>query len=628
MPRRDAVPEPSPPVEAPRPVTPRRALQSLTETLSILLFLAVATIPVARVGLVPLDARQQVDVLVGAGLMLVLVVLLHRASGFMAGVAPDDLRVRRRRDDAVLDVLSVVATVLIGVIAIAEVGALLVFTGTLAATAPTVVTVAGYYAIFATFSLLFLVMMLVARASFQTRYRGRAWHDPAAYALLAIGGLVAAVAFLKNHDLLNVGPLAQVRPDQTPYLITLTVLFELVAFRWLLRYPPVAVVFASELEIAKRAHREERELLERRALRAYLLGLVFVLVSFLLIGGVATGRVATGGGQNTWLILFIYVGVALITLGLLFARFVQHRVVRDRSRREEKGEVVAGRRLTAEQRNAILLYAMSGVFAAMFATLGVLSFVGYGGLTARFATDFLVLAFLIGVGPFGFRRALEMRRIRAMDDKFPDFLRDLAEGLRAGMTLPRSLFSAAYGTYGALTPEIKRMSAQVEWGVSFTESLQRFAQRVRTPLIQRTVSLINEASHAGGSVVDILTAAANDSREIKQILEDRRRQMGIYSVIIYIAFVVFLVVIYVLSAQFIPSFQQAVQGSGGTQVGGVSLRPFETATYVTIFFHAALVQGVGSGLVAGVMTEGHPLGGLKHSFVMAIIAWVFFRLLL
>src|SRR5581483_1034192 len=108
----------------------------------------------------------------------------------------------------------------------------------------------------------------------------------------------------------------------------------------------------------------------------------------------------------------------------------------------------------------------------------------------------------------------------------------------AGMTLPRALLAASKGVYGALTPEIKQMSAQVEWGISFTDALERFAERVRTPLIVRTVSLVTEAARAGGSVVDILNAASSDAREIQQILDDRRRQMGIYSVIIYVSFFV------------------------------------------------------------------------------------------
>jgi archaeal flagellar protein FlaJ len=232
------------------------------------------------------------------------------------------------------------------------------------------------------------------------------------------------------------------------------------------------------------------------------------------------------------------------------------------------------------------------------------------------------------VGPYGFFRGFELRRRRAMDDKFPDLLRDLAESQRAGMTLPRALTTAAKGTYGALTPEIRKMSAQVEWGVSFTEALGRFARRVGTPLIERAVVLITEAANAGGNVVDILTAASDDAREIKQILEERKRQMAIYAMIIYIAFFVYMVVIFVLAAQFLPGFEKAVGAASGQKVGGLNFEAFDKQTFITVFFHGALIQAVGGGLVSGVMTGGHPLDGLKHSFIMTIISWVFFRLFL
>ena len=195
------------------------------------------------------------------------------------------------------------------------------------------------------------------------------------------------------------------------------------------------------------------------------------------------------------------------------------------------------------------------------------------------------------------------------------------------MTLPRALVTAASGTYGALTPEIRVMAAQVEWGVEFGDALDRFAKRARTPLIDRTVALIVEAQRAGGSMVDILTAASEDAREIKQIVSERNTQMSMYNVVIYISFFVFIAVVLVLSAQFIPAFKTAVGAASGQQVGGLQFRDFDPEDFNTIFFQAALVQAIGGGLVGGVLSKGSPVAGFMHIGVMMIAAWLSFRIL-
>lgn len=281
---------------------------------------------------------------------------------------------------------------------------------------------------------------------------------------------------------------------------------------------------------------------------------------------------------------------------------------------------------TLEQNFRIFLYTIMGAGAGVALVLSVMSGMELMPWHKRYATDWFLVALVCAVGPYTFYYNRELARLSAIDDKFPDFLRDLAESARAGMTLPRALVNAAGGAYGELTPEIKKMAAQVEWGVEFSETLQRFGDRVGSPLIRRIVSLIVEAQRAGGSMVEILSAAADDAREIKQIITSRNNQMGMYSMVIYIAFFVFIAVVLVLQAQFIPAFKTAVDAAGsGARVGGLSFKQFDPEDFNTIFFHAALIQGMGGGLVGGVLTRGNAIAGMRSVVIMMIIAWVSFR---
>ncbi|HML27211.1 MAG TPA: type II secretion system F family protein, partial [Methanomethylovorans sp.] len=93
--------------------------------------------------------------------------------------------------------------------------------------------------------------------------------------------------------------------------------------------------------------------------------------------------------------------------------------------------------------------------------------------------------------------------------------------------------TVAKGEYGELSPEIKKMNDLMSWGVSFERSLLTFAYRMNTALIDRSVALITQASKAGGRVSQVLEAAARDSTEVKQLERERKGNMMVYLVIIY-----------------------------------------------------------------------------------------------
>ena len=99
-----------------------------------------------------------------------------------------------------------------------------------------------------------------------------------------------------------------------------------------------------------------------------------------------------------------------------------------------------------------------------------------------------------------------------VEEKFPDFLRDLAEYWKGGLSMTVAIQTLATSEYGALNDEVKKMSDQLSWGIKFSDVIKQFADRVGTPLVQRAIALIAEADRAGGKISDILVTAANDSR--------------------------------------------------------------------------------------------------------------------
>jgi len=276
--------------------------------------------------------------------------------------------------------------------------------------------------------------------------------------------------------------------------------------------------------------------------------------------------------------------------------------------------------------NKFIVNIVTIVLVSIFVILGVLSLLGIIKGFGSFI-DFFVFALLSGTGVYGTYQSLHARRISKIDSIFPDFIRDLAESRRAGMTFTKAILFASKGQYGILTPEIQKIAQQVSWGDSVTDALLAFSQRVNTKSIQRTITLIIEASVSGGNVADVLDVAAKDAREIKMLEAERKTNMMSYVVVIYVGMFVFLAIVLILLTSFIPAMVggKGAQGMQGIMGGGSVASQGEITG---VFYLACLVQSFGSALVAGVFEDGRISSSVKHIFIMVFTTWLLFKLLL
>ncbi|MDA8121410.1 MAG: type II secretion system F family protein [Deltaproteobacteria bacterium] len=243
--------------------------------------------------------------------------------------------------------------------------------------------------------------------------------------------------------------------------------------------------------------------------------------------------------------------------------------------------------------------------------------------------DWLVIGGLAILLPYGIMADRQARITADIEARLPDFLRDVAEAGRFGMTLPEAIIVASKGRYGRLTDEIKRMASQLEWGVPVAHALTLFQERIDTPLTRRVVSIIIKANEAGGNVADVLTMVAHDTRETQLNEEQRKITMLTYLTVIYISFGVFLATIIIMATTFLPQMVTAgagLQSSSASAAGagvGISIQ-FIPAVFLA-FLAAVIVHAVGDGMMAGVIHSGRISEGMMHGGIMLAVGWAFMR---
>ena len=275
----------------------------------------------------------------------------------------------------------------------------------------------------------------------------------------------------------------------------------------------------------------------------------------------------------------------------------------------------------------------SVVAAVILIFIGILGIAGAINLSPFAPFDYFIFAILAIMGPYGIYKGKIDKTIDEIEKRLPDFLRDVAEAGRFGMTLADAIVVAASGRYGKLTPEIKKMAAQIQWGVPATQALKLFADRIDTPLVRRVTTIVIKSSDAGGNVADVLSMVSHSVKEVHHAKEELSIEMVTYLAVIYIAFMVFIATILILDLTFLPQMEQAGEAlqnsadiSGGG--GGVTLIQSEYIPEIEfIFTLTIMIHGVGDGLVAGILYKGKFSEGMKHAFIMVLIGFITLRVM-
>ena len=164
----------------------------------------------------------------------------------------------------------------------------------------------------------------------------------------------------------------------------------------------------------------------------------------------------------------------------------------------------------------------------------------------------------------------------------------------------------------------------------FREALIRFEERVNTPAIARTVTLITKASEMTGDIGEVLGIASGDARMSETLKKERLGEMFIYTIIIYMAFFVFIFVVSVLNTNFLVILEELSNVSTGSSAAAGSAFTMAANMEIDVFrrllYHTCLVQAIFSGIIAGQMGEGMVRSGIKHMAIMLIAALVIFNL--
>jgi archaeal flagellar protein FlaJ len=205
------------------------------------------------------------------------------------------------------------------------------------------------------------------------------------------------------------------------------------------------------------------------------------------------------------------------------------------------------------------------------------------------------------------------REKRALERGLPEFIRDVAEGRKTGLSPEVAIERLGGREYGALSKHVRKMGAQLSWGVSLSKVISTFTGAIASWITKAIGVLLIEVVDVGGGTIRSFSDMAEFTREINNMESERRSALRPFVFITYIAGVM------VIITTFIMVYLLSAPGLSG--VGGVATSTVDPGT-IDILLTASVFDSFVIGIVAGKMGESGVSDGFKHAIALVVVSLV------
>ena len=248
----------------------------------------------------------------------------------------------------------------------------------------------------------------------------------------------------------------------------------------------------------------------------------------------------------------------------------------------------------------------------LFGFLGLISFLIIGinpliGLVVGLVTPVAIV--------FGWLFFLMERRVDAIEQTTPDFLRQIASLLRAGIGIETALEDISKQGGGPLNDELKRAVIEIKIGSTFDDALLSMGERLKSKTLDRTFRMIIEGKRVGGSLSDVIETVAEDLRAVLALKRERRANVMMS--------VMFLLIAAIVAAPFALGMIMIYSGFI-TSLGKVN--PLLGAAYISASGYI-IIHSIIAGLLIGIVLYGSARKGVKFSLILAPVAFGIFYLI-
>ena len=334
-------------------------------------------------------------------------------------------------------------------------------------------------------------------------------------------------------------------------------------------------------------------------LESFIIIMVLMSLCFYILFSVES-IYSTGMDMGSGVIMYTYVFTPLLSVVFLYLAHGMQPKVPIREMRPYKAYAVSS------AVGVLVLLLLTGFFGMIQTPLDFLK--GIVDLPIAVA-----ITLIISVVPAAFVHSKVAGRKSSIERGIANFLRDLTEVRKTGLSPERCIETLSDRDYGAFSKELTKMSSDLSWGTPMRKVIMDFVHRTKSWMSQVVMFLLLEAIDVGGGTIAMIETLARFNNTTQEVEKEKRMNCRPYMLIPYFA-----AILLVATTLMTLIFTTQTVSMAGPTAGNAPDIDFLTLIFtVSVITHCYLI-----GLVAGKIAEESLAAGFKHSALLVIIAIV------
>ncbi|HDQ07063.1 MAG TPA: hypothetical protein ENN36_10145 [Candidatus Bathyarchaeota archaeon] len=200
----------------------------------------------------------------------------------------------------------------------------------------------------------------------------------------------------------------------------------------------------------------------------------------------------------------------------------------------------------------------------------------------------------------------------SMERGISNFLRDLTETRKTGLSPEACISNLSDRDYGAFSKELKKMSSDIGWGIPMRNVIMEFVKKTKSWMSQIVMFLLLEAVDVGGGTISMIESLARFNNMTQEVEKEKKMSVRPYMIMPYFA-----AILLVATTLMTLIFTTQTVGMAETSTASNNLESLTLIFTVSVVTHCYLI-----GLVAGKISEESLAAGFKHSALLVVIAIV------
>jgi flagellar protein FlaJ len=260
------------------------------------------------------------------------------------------------------------------------------------------------------------------------------------------------------------------------------------------------------------------------------------------------------------------------------------------------------------------IYAISSAVGILL----LLLLTGFFGMIATPIQGFVdlpiavAIALIVSVVPPAIVHQKIASRKASMERGISNFLRDLTETRKTGLSPEACIANLSTRDYGAFSKELKKMSSDIGWGIPMRNVIMEFVKKTRSWMSQIVMFLLLEAVDVGGGTIAMIESLARFNNMTQEVEKEKKMSVRPYMIMPYFA-----AILLVATTLMTLIFTTQTVGMAETSTASNNLESLTLIFTVSVVTHCYLI-----GLVAGKISEESLAAGFKHSALLVVIAVV------